>query len=58
MRSDITAPAMGDMNQLATIVIILFHAIAWVPPKINPNPKIDPTIEWVVDTGIPKKEAK
>ena len=43
----------GDTTQLAAMVPTLFHDTASKPIEIITKPTIEPTIEWVVDTGQP-----
>ncbi len=52
------APASsGDTTQLATMVPILPHFTASTPMPTMAKPTMAPTMEWVVDTGQPKKDA-
>ena len=43
----------GETTQLAAMVPTLFHDTASKPIEIITKPTIEPTIEWVVDTGHP-----
>ena len=54
----ISPPAKGEINQLATICPILPQWTEPIPAATMPNPATAPTIEWVVETGIPVQVAK
>ncbi len=46
-------PATGEMNQEATICPILAQLTACQPAATTPKPATAPTMEWVVETGMP-----
>ena len=46
-------PEMGDTIQLRTIVTTFPHSIEERPWVAIPKPMTPPTMEWVVDTGMP-----
>ncbi len=52
-RKAIIPPATGEMNQEATIWPILAQLTACHPAATTPKPATAPTMEWVVETGIP-----
>ena len=51
-------PAKGEINQLATICPILPQLTELKPAATIPKPATAPTMECVVDTGIPAQVAK
>ena len=50
-------PTRGERNQLAAIWPSLCHSTALQPTATMPKPATAPTIECVVDTGIPRHVA-
>ena len=50
-------PTRGEKIQLAAIRPILAHRMAPKPPPTKPKPTTAPTMEWVVETGIPRAVA-
>src|SRR5210317_1440732 len=51
-------PAKGEINQLATICPILPQWTEPIPAATMPKPATAPTMEWVVETGMPVQVAK
>ncbi len=52
-RKAIMPPATGEMNQEATIWPIFGQLTACQPAATTPKPATAPTMEWVVETGMP-----
>jgi hypothetical protein len=56
-RNEAAAPIRGEITHDEDTFANELQKTALTPPYTSPNPTIAPTIQCVVETGQPKKEA-